>query len=303
MTRRRALVLLGLVLPAAAAAFAGSSPAAPQPRQLSFGTSPSLDYAGAIPAPGGGAATLAPLDASAIHASGDDLAYLRYRNVGDWGGFLSAPVGRLALGRTAGSVRSFAFLHTQKKARPDHGRSPIAPRPPRPLPTPTRQPKPQPRANGCFSGCTKPLRHERRPRPLLGGAGNCGTAGLSITISLRHCRIHVVNRRPGQSAVERVTIKNTSSSRYVVSFRAAGKWNRLWRDMQLGIWRRGSRRPTELPQLDRWTKRFRALATLAPGKSLRLTIEMRLAASAGLGDQHQQCVVGFLWRASGTPKP
>lgn len=306
MRSLRAFVALGVVVAAAVASAASSSPPAPPLQHPDpFLTNLSLDYVNPIAAPGGGAATLQPVGAPAAQAAEADLAYLRYRTVGDWGGFLPAPVGRLALGEPGGSVRSFTFRHANHSGgRPSqghggqgHGGAPIVPPPP--LPGPRPGPKPGP--NGCFSGCHKPAKHHthhKHRRKKRGGAGNCGTAGLSITSNLKHCRINVLDRRPGQGTFERLTIRNTSSSGYVLSFRATGRHNPLWNDLQLGIWKHGKPAPTPLPPLRFWTTQFTKLATLAPGKSVRLTIEMYLPPSAGNGDQSLRAVVSFLWRAA-----
>jgi hypothetical protein len=294
MRSLRAFAAAGAVLAAAAAsAAAGQSPAPPLQRPNPFRTNLSLNYASPIPAPGGGDATLAPLDESAVRASVHDLIHLRYGQ-GDWGGFLPAPVGGLALGGTAGGVQSFVFLHHSARRAKGSAGAPVVP----PPPLPKQAPASQPRANGCFGGCSKRPKHHAHAKSKGARTWNCGTAGLSIRIDRPRCRVRVLNGRPGQGTVEHVTIRNTSSSRYAVSFRAAGKHNPLWRDLQLGVWKRGRTAPTPLPPLRFWTTRFTRMATLAPGEAVRLTIELRLPASAGNGDQHQRAVVDFLWRAA-----
>ena len=294
----RALAALGFVVAAAAASTAGSSPPVPPlQRPDPFRTNLSLDYVSPIPAPGGGAAALEPLQHSVVRESVDDLAYLRYRRVGDWGGFLPAPVGALALGGRVGGDRSYTFPRDHTTGGHGHGGGPVVPPPPLPTPAPTSKPGP----NGCFGGCheqRKPKPHHGPSRKRKRGPGNCGTAGLSIRSNLRHCRIEVLNRRPGQGTFERLTIRNTSSSRYVLSFRATGRHNPMWDDLQLGIWRRGTPAPTPLPPLRFWTTQFTRLVTLRPGKSVRLTVEMYLPPSAGNRDQGKRVVVGFLWRAA-----
>lgn len=312
----RAFVLTGAVIAAAAVSAAGAPTTPVVQHPDPFLTNLTLDYTSPVSAPGGGAATFAPLGARAIDASVHDLGFLHYRSRGDWGGFLPAPVGWLAVetgGRVIvgarqkaglplfasqadGSVQSFTYRHDV----PSHdgagnvGSGPVVPPPPAP---PTAAP---PSGNGCFGGCTAPpAHHQGHGLPIPnGGAGSCGTAGLAITSDRPHCRIFVVDRKPGDAGYEHVTVTNTSSSPYVLSLEAVGTpESTLSNDLELGIWRTGDASPDPLPPLRFWTTQYTPLATLSPGTSVRLTLELRLPTAAGNGAQRLSAVVDFLWRA------
>ncbi|HZD86459.1 MAG TPA: hypothetical protein VE088_00460 [Gaiellaceae bacterium] len=283
-----AVLAVAALVGAAAASAATGPPPLRHPNPLL--SNPSLDYARPIPAPGGGFATLGALGRAAVPASVRDLDFLRYRTPGDWGGFVPAPVGRLALD-TGGSVHSFVFGNGVRAPKP-----PPLPQPPLPGGTPV------PPANGGFGGNTRPPRHHggggNGGGTRTGGAGNCGTKGLSIVSDLPHCRIHVVDQAPGDSTFEHLTIENTSSSRYTLSLQVQGSENALWNDLEMGVWRHGAAPPTPLPPLLFWATQFTPLITLDPGRQVRLTIELYLPPSAGNGDQKLAAVVDFLWRAS-----
>lgn len=285
----RALVLTGAVLGAAAASAAGAPTAPPVHRPDPFLTNITLDYAEPLPAPGGGAATLAPLGRGAAGASVRDLAFLRYRSVGDWGGFLPAPVDRLALGEPVGGARSFTYLPGAQ-----NGGGPVVRQQPPPSPPATTTP-----GNGCFGGCAPPPGRRRRHggRGRSGAAGSCGTAGLAITSDRPHCRILVLNRKPGDSGYEHVTVTNTSSSRYVLSLQAAGDGNPLWDELEMGVWKSGGPPPDPLPPLRFWRAQYTRLATLSPGQSVHLTIALHLPQTAGNADQRLRAAVDFQWRA------
>lgn len=317
MRALRAFLLAGAVV-AAAAVSASGAPTAPVVQHPDpFLTNLTLDYTSPIPGPDGGAATLAPLGSGAIDASVRDLAFLRYRSAGDWGGFLPAPRGWLAIetggrvivgarqksgvplfaNQAGGTVQSYTYRNGFPSGnRPGSGGSGPIVTPPPPPPT-----TPPPSGNGCFGGCSPPPQHRHGHQGAKGGAGSCGTAGLAIASDRPHCRIFVVNRKPGDAGYEHVTITNTSSSRYVLSLQAAGTTrNSLWNDLQLGIWRTGSAPPDPLPPLNFWTTQYTPLATLSPGRRVKLTIELHLPPTAGNADQHLSAVVEFQWRAVAT---
>lgn len=308
MSRLQAFaVVAAFVAAAAASATAGGSPAAPQ-RPDPLLTNLSLDYGAPLPAAGGGTATLAPLAGALTPAALADLSFLRYRTLDDWGGFAIPPLGGSAL-ETGGSVSSHVF-------RPGAAPSGKSPKPaPTPSPTP-RVPQPPlpssspvPCANGGFGGtaCTsthaqapKPRphhhrrkrRHKRRHMRLY----RCGTRGLSILSDLPHCRIAVANGVHGYGQVEHFQIKNTTRRRYRLSFEAKGSSTPLWDFLELGVWRTRAGAPTPLP-LRFWTQRFTRLLTLKPGRTVRITIELYLPASAGNAVQHQSASIAFVWRA------
>ncbi|HUJ56690.1 MAG TPA: hypothetical protein VLW49_11955 [Gaiellaceae bacterium] len=315
MRALRALVLVGALVGAAVASAAVSPPPLQHPSPLFSNLS--LDYTSAIPSPGGGFAMLEAPGAEALPASHRDIDFLRYRTRDDWGGFLPAPVGELAfetggivilgspqkpglplLERQPGDVSSYGLRHGVPAPSP----APLPPSEPQPpLPSPT----PVPPANGGFGGDTNP-HHGAGGSSHSGGAGsgatgnagNCGTKGLSIVSDLRHCRIHVVDQGPGAATFEHLTITNTSSSTYTLSFEAQGQEDALWNDLELGVWQRDKPAPTTLPPLRYWATQFTPLITLAPGQRVRYTIEMYLPPSAGNGDQKLAAVVDFAWRAT-----
>lgn len=336
MRRLQALVLVAALVGAAAASASSGGPR-PQPvleHPNPLFTNIGLDYVNPIPARGGGAATLAPLGPGIIEASIRDLAYLRYSEQDDWGGFASPPLGSLAL-RTGGAVivggrqklgvphfaneagglvQSFTYLHgigqpTKSSPPPSQG----------PLPSNS----PPPCRNSGFGGTacgsgggsrSNPVggngksgrahghrhhhHHRHRHRVRRGGKGSCGTRGLSIVSNLPHCRIYVVNQAPGDGAVERLTIKNTSSIGYTLSLEVTGTRSPLWDDLELGVWRDGSPAPTPLPPLRFWTTQFTQLVTLAPNQVVHYTIELYLPSTAGNDMQHESAVVDFNWRAA-----
>lgn len=127
----------------------------------------------------------------------------------------------------------------------------------------------------------------------------CGAAGISILSNLSGCHIDAVDMAPGGSTTETVTITNTSASTYVLSLKAAGTQNALWRDMEMGVYERGTPAPTPLPPLLDWTTQFNDLTTLAPGQSVTYVVELYLSLSAGNADQGLTARINFIWKATG----
>jgi hypothetical protein len=130
-------------------------------------------------------------------------------------------------------------------------------------------------------------------------ANTCGTIGLSIDSNLAGCRIYAVNMAPGDSASEQMTIRNESDVPFTLSLRASGTRNRLWDDLQMGVWEVGTPAPTPLPALLWWTLQENQLTTLQPGQSVRFQIELALPASAGNADQGYGATIDFHWHAVG----
>lgn len=104
---------------------------------------------------------------------------------------------------------------------------------------------------------------------------------------------------PGDSASEHVTITNQADVPFDLSLRAAGTTNRLWDDLELGVWETGTAAPSPLPRLLWWTTQSNALATLRPGQSISLTIELYLPSSAGNADQGLAASIDLIWTAAG----
>jgi hypothetical protein len=104
---------------------------------------------------------------------------------------------------------------------------------------------------------------------------------------------------PGDSAVQHVTITNTSDSAYTLALKAAGTQNRLWQDLQLGVWQQSTAPPSPLPPLAYWTTQFNDLVTLRAGESIRLVLELYLPTSAGNEDQGLVAQINLIWHASG----
>jgi hypothetical protein len=135
------------------------------------------------------------------------------------------------------------------------------------------------------------------PPPPPGNA--CGTIGLSIDSNLAGCRIYAINMAPGESAFEVMTIRNEADVPFTLSLRAGGTPNRLWDDLQMGVWEVGTPAPSPLPALPWWTAQENQLTTLAPGQSVSYHIELALPASAGNADQGYGAVIDFHWHAQG----
>lgn len=325
MSQARALLLVGLVVALAAASTASGQKTQPvlrrpNPLFVSLG----LDYVNPITLPNGSVVTsLTPLGRSAIKASVRDLEFLAYERRDDLGGFIAAPLGWLATGNCyppkagvvcpgrplkgrfgknlvpfyknqAGTkVVSYTYLHGIHNKQPCLACG-ITP----PVAFPTGPPVFP--ANGNFGGQVTPPKKPRKPTTpvIAGGAGDCGTAGISIVSNLRHCRIYVVNQEPGDGTFEKMTITNTTNVKYVLSLKATGSQNRLWDDLEMGIWEEGQPAPTPLPPLHLWTQQFNELITLDPGEVVHYRIELYLPLTAGNADQHLPAIINFVWHAS-----
>jgi hypothetical protein len=137
------------------------------------------------------------------------------------------------------------------------------------------------------------------PPPPPPSGNTCGTIGLSIDSNLAGCRIYAINMAPGDSAFELMTIKNESDVPFTLSLRASGTRNRLWDDLQMGVWEVGTPAPSPLPALLWWTAQENQLTTLQPGQSVRYHIELALPASAGNADQGYAAIIDFHWHAQG----
>lgn len=328
MNRLRALLLVGLVIAIAATSAASGQRTQPvlrrpNPLFVSIG----LDYVSPIPAPGGGYALLDPERKGVIKASVVDLKFLEYERRDDLGGFIAAPIGWLAtgncyppqkdvvcpgrpltgsLGRTGvpfyknqahSKVVSYTYLHGIGRPRSCVACGAVT------FPGGFPSTAPVFPANGGFGGQPKPPHHKptkptKPSHPVKkGSAGDCGTAGISIVSNLPKCRIYVVNQEPGDGTFERMTITNTTNVKYVLSLEATGTPNRLWQDLEMGIWERGNPAPTPLPPLHFWTDQYNQLITLDPGQVVHYVIELYLPLTAGNADQHLAAVLDFNWRA------
>jgi hypothetical protein len=138
------------------------------------------------------------------------------------------------------------------------------------------------------------------PPPPSPPAGNtCGTIGLSIDSNLAGCRIYAINMAPGDSAFEVMTIRNEADVPFTLSVRAGGTPNRLWNDLQMGVWEVGTPAPSPLPALLWWAAQENQLTTLQPGRSVTYHIELALPASAGNADQGYAAIIDFHWHAQG----
>jgi hypothetical protein len=104
---------------------------------------------------------------------------------------------------------------------------------------------------------------------------------------------------PGDSAFELMTIKNESDVPFTLSLRASGTPNRLWDDLEMGVWEVGSPAPAPLPALLWWTLQENQLTTLQPDESASFHIELALPASAGNADQGYAASIDFHWHAQG----
>jgi hypothetical protein len=130
-----------------------------------------------------------------------------------------------------------------------------------------------------------------------GGAGDCGVNGLSITSDHSTCHLDFINAKPGDETHEVMTIKNTSDSSYTLSLQVSGTSNPLWQDLAMGVWEAGHAPPDPLPPLSFWIGQYSDLATLKPGASISLVIELQLPTTAGNGDQGLAAILDFNWRA------
>jgi hypothetical protein len=118
-----------------------------------------------------------------------------------------------------------------------------------------------------------------------------------INSNLAGCRIYVVNMAPGAAASELMTVRNDSGEPFTLSLQATGTTNRLWDDLQMGVWEQGTAAPSPLPQLLLWTTQPNPLTTLAPGASVTFEIELYLPPSAGNADQGLAATIAFVWHA------
>jgi hypothetical protein len=128
--------------------------------------------------------------------------------------------------------------------------------------------------------------------------GTCGTPGLSIVSNLADCRIYAINLKPGDATSERMTITNTSDQSFDLFLKATGVQNRLWDDLQMGVWPVNTAAPSPLPSLLLWTTQYNRVTTLGVGESVTYNIELYLPPSAGNADQGLTAVIDFNWRAT-----
>lgn len=103
---------------------------------------------------------------------------------------------------------------------------------------------------------------------------------------------------PGDSASEHVTITNRSSQAFTLSLKATGPQNRLWQDLQMGVWPVHTAAPSPLPSLLLWTTQYNELTTLQPGRSITYEIELYLPTTAGNADQGLAATIAFNWKAT-----
>jgi hypothetical protein len=332
MMRLRALFLVGFVVALAATSAASAQPGPTQPvlrRPNPLFVSIGLDYVNPIPAPGGGYALLDPESQPVIPAAVRDLKFLEYERRDDLGGFIPAPKGWLAVGscrpkvdlshnpcpgvnlsgkggptqiefysanQVNDKINSYTPLHGLPGGK---GKKCLACglQPPFPL-IPSNAPLPGP--NQGFGGQPTPPPKKPQPNPspvTTSDTGDCGTLGISIVSNLPKCRIYVVNQEPGDGTFEKMKITNTTSVPYILSLQATGTPNRLWQDLEMGIWIEGQPAPSPLPPLRFWTAQYNNVQVLQPGEVVHYLIELYLPLSAGNADQHLPAVVDFNWRA------
>ncbi|MGH2935557.1 MAG: hypothetical protein ACRDL2_13730 [Gaiellaceae bacterium] len=97
-----------------------------------------------------------------------------------------------------------------------------------------------------------------------------------------------------------MTITNTSGSPYDLGLKVEGPHsNHLWQDLQLGVWILPGSPPPVLPPLTSWLSGFNTLATLNPGETIQVELELYLPTTAGNADQGKGAVVTFHWHAQG----
>ncbi|MGH3009782.1 MAG: hypothetical protein ACRDLM_10320 [Gaiellaceae bacterium] len=326
MTRLRALLFVGVVVALAVTSAASGRRTQPvlrrpNPLFVSLG----LDYVNPIPAPGGGYALFDPQARPVVNASVRDLRFLEYENRGDLGGFIAAPKGWLAIGtcrpkvnlgdkpcpgvtltgvggksqidfysnnQVGNKINSYTWLHGF-----GGGKNKCAACgtlvPPSPFPSNTPLPGP----NQGFGGLPKPPKKPTTPVTVGNNTGDCGTKGISIVSNLPKCRIYVVNQEPGDGTFEKMKITNTTSVPYILSLHATGTPNRLWQDLEMGIWVKGQPAPSPLPPLHFWTAQYNEIQVLQPGEVANYLIELYLPLSAGNADQKLPAIIDFNWRA------
>jgi len=319
-----------------------------------------LDYVNGLAALHGAPGVLGPLDPRVIGQAVADQQFLAYQTREDLGGFVPAPIGRLAVlggGRNlvgrehkeseipqlsqaaGGSVNSFAGLGVLRRP-PESGTQPVPglgvpppvtppsnantvppsnggfggqkPTPPTTTtPTTTTTPKPPPTTTTTPTTPTTPTTTTpttpttttttpppTTPTPPPGGA-SCGTAGLTITSDHSTCLLYAVNMAPGGSVSEVMTITNDSGAPFTLSLRAAGTPNRLWNDLELGVWEQGTAAPVPFPALLWWTTQDNTLTTLGAGQSVRYVLELYLPPTASNADQGLVASIDLIWKAQG----
>jgi hypothetical protein len=173
--------------------------------------------------------------------------------------------------------------------------------------TPTTTTAPPPPTTTAPPPTTTTATTTTTPTTTTGGGGTppppasnlCGTIGLSIDSNLAGCRIYAVNMAPGDTTFELMTIKNDADVPFTLSLRASGTPNRLWDDLQMGVWEVGTPAPSPLPALLWWTLQENQLTTLQPGQSVSFHIELALPASAGNAVQGYGASIDFHWHAEG----
>jgi hypothetical protein len=104
---------------------------------------------------------------------------------------------------------------------------------------------------------------------------------------------------PGGSTFELMTIKNEADVPFTLSLRASGTPNRLWDDLQMGVWEVGTPAPSPLPALLWWTLQENQLTTLQPGASVSFHIELALPSTSGNAVQGYAASIDFHWHAVG----
>jgi hypothetical protein len=328
MTRLRALLLVAVfaalvVTSAASGRLTQPVLRRPNPLFVSLG----LDYVNPIPAPGGGYALLEPQAHPVIPSSVKDLRFLEYEKRDDLGGFIPAPKGWLAIGacrpkvnlthlpcpgvnitgklgksqidfysnnQVGNRINSFTWLHGLG-GRGNHKCAACGTLIfPGGLPTNTPLPGP----NQGFGGKTPPPKPPpSQPVTVSNDTGDCGTKGISIVSNLPKCRIYVVNQEPGDGTFEKMKITNTTSVPYILSLHATGTPNRLWQDLEMGIWVQGDPAPQPLPPLHFWTAQYNEVQVLQPHEVVHYLIELYLPLSAGNADQKLPAIIDFNWRA------
>ena len=306
----------------------------PNPLFVSIG----LDYVNPIPAPGGGFAMLDPESQPVIPSSVKDLRYLEYEKRDDLGGFIPAPQGWLAIGscrpkvnlsdkpcpgvnlgkglngksqinfysnnQVNDKINSYTWLHGLGLGKGKCAACNLV-GPPGLFPSTS----PLPPANQGFGGQTPPPpKPPKTPVTVGNDTGDCGTKGISIISNLpkrtvagqpvNACVIYVINQAPGDGTFEKMKITNTTSVPYTLSLRATGTPNRLWQDLQMGVWIDGQAAPSPLPPLHFWTAQYNDLQVLQPGQVVHYLIELYLPLSAGNADQHLPAVIDFNWHAT-----
>src|SRR4029450_12346590 len=100
---------------------------------------------------------------------------------------------------------------------------------------------------------------------------------------------------PGDTAFEVMTVKNESDVPFQLSLRASGTPNRLWDDLQMGVWEVGTPAPRPTPPLLGWPLQETQLPTLHPGETVRFNIELALPSTSGNAVQGYAASIDFHW--------